>query len=290
MLRTSTRVSSGFILARHSSPSFGSQHVCSWYLPTARALGHSGQSRIARRNRAERAREGAEAPPQNHPGHAARQTRAQAEPMRSTTDSRDSVAWQVPGLRPPAYRRPRSDHRARRAAHGTSGAKRRKGSHSARRLRAPLWYGAAATASAGRGSAPARRRNPEPFTFIAPLGLVRPMTRTHVRLLGPCFKTGRVGHRPFARRERKGGLRRPSATRPSQGSQDTGGFPLRRHREAHDVGVPVRPGLRRPQQRVAATYSTRGNTPAGASSSAGTPKSSWVASANPTPGRHEPTS
>ena len=42
-----------------------------------------------------------------------------------------------------------------------------------------------------------------PFTFISPLGLVRPMTRTHVRLLGPCFKTGRVGHRPFARRERK---------------------------------------------------------------------------------------
>ena len=35
-LRTSTRVSSGFILARHSSPSFGSQHICSWYLPTAR--------------------------------------------------------------------------------------------------------------------------------------------------------------------------------------------------------------------------------------------------------------
>ena len=51
MLRTSTRVSSGFILARHSSPSFGSQHVCSWYLPTARALGHPGQSRIGRRHR-----------------------------------------------------------------------------------------------------------------------------------------------------------------------------------------------------------------------------------------------
>ena len=33
-LRTSTRVSSGFILTRHSSPSFGSQHVCSRYLPT----------------------------------------------------------------------------------------------------------------------------------------------------------------------------------------------------------------------------------------------------------------
>ena len=35
-LRTSTRVSSGFILARHSSPSFGSQHVCSRYSPPAR--------------------------------------------------------------------------------------------------------------------------------------------------------------------------------------------------------------------------------------------------------------
>lgn len=49
---------------------------------------------------------------------------------------------------------------------------------------------------------PPRRARRPPFTFIAPLGLVRPMTRTHVRLLGPCYKTGRVGHRPFARRER----------------------------------------------------------------------------------------
>ena len=40
-----------------------------------------------------------------------------------------------------------------------------------------------------------------PFTFISPLDLASPMTRTHVRLLGPCFKTGRVGHRSFARRE-----------------------------------------------------------------------------------------
>lgn len=31
------------------------------------------------------------------------------------------------------------------------------------------------------------------FTFISPLGLDSyPMTRAHVRLLGPCFKTGRV--------------------------------------------------------------------------------------------------
>jgi hypothetical protein len=28
------------------------------------------------------------------------------------------------------------------------------------------------------------------FTFISPLGLRVPMTRAHVRLLGPCFKTG----------------------------------------------------------------------------------------------------
>ena len=34
------------------------------------------------------------------------------------------------------------------------------------------------------------------FAFTAPLGLVNPMTRTHVRLLGPCFKTGRRRRRP----------------------------------------------------------------------------------------------
>lgn len=34
------------------------------------------------------------------------------------------------------------------------------------------------------------------FAFTAPLGLGNPMTRTHVRLLGPCFKTGRRRRRP----------------------------------------------------------------------------------------------
>ena len=34
------------------------------------------------------------------------------------------------------------------------------------------------------------------FAFTAPLGLVNPMTRLHVRLLGPCFKTGRRRRRP----------------------------------------------------------------------------------------------
>jgi hypothetical protein len=30
------------------------------------------------------------------------------------------------------------------------------------------------------------------FTFIMPMGFDHPKTRTHVRLLGPCFKTGRM--------------------------------------------------------------------------------------------------
>ena len=34
------------------------------------------------------------------------------------------------------------------------------------------------------------------FAFTAPSGLVNPMTCTHVRLLGPCFKTGHSLHRP----------------------------------------------------------------------------------------------
>ena len=38
------------------------------------------------------------------------------------------------------------------------------------------------------------------FAFTAPMGLANPMTCTHVRLLGPCFKTGRRGHRPTRNR------------------------------------------------------------------------------------------
>lgn len=46
---------------------------------------------------------------------------------------------------------------------------------------------------------PPEPASPTPVTFISPVGLEHPLTRTHVRLLGPCFKTGRVGHRSFAR-------------------------------------------------------------------------------------------
>ena len=32
-----------------------------------------------------------------------------------------------------------------------------------------------------------------PISFLAPYEFTHPLTRTHVRLLGPCFKTGRMG-------------------------------------------------------------------------------------------------
>lgn len=230
MLRTSTRVSSGFILARHSSPSFGSQHVCSWYLPTARVLGHSGQSRIGRQNRAGRTRMRAETPTRSPPDA----RRANREPKQRrrgqqqicTTASNGKSRACAP-LRTSASRE--GDGPPCAPSTREAGGKRRgKGTHPAHPPRPRFGMGNSA-AAAGRGSAPEDAdRGPKtpgrpPFTFITPLGLVRPMTRTHVRLLGPCFKTGRVGHRPFARRERVC----PSATRPSQGSQDTRGFPLR---------------------------------------------------------------
>ena len=140
-LRTSTRVSSGFILARHSSPSFGSQHVCSRYSPPA--MGHASPEPAPRRDR-------------------------------------PSACVELA------------------------------------------------------------------FTLIAPLGLVRPMTRTHVGLLGPCFKTGRVDHRPTRRRrtplpQRRDATRAGIGMGPSQGQPGHRGGPRpRRDGSAH-------PGLRQPR-------------------------------------------
>lgn len=47
---------------------------------------------------------------------------------------------------------------------------------------------------AGAAGSHLGRRAPA-FTFIAPRGFAHPPTRARVRLLGPCFKTGRVGSR-----------------------------------------------------------------------------------------------
>ena len=44
-------------------------------------------------------------------------------------------------------------------------------------------------------------RHRVPFAFTAPVSLENSMTRTHVRLLGPCFKTGRRRRRPTRNRE-----------------------------------------------------------------------------------------
>ena len=62
-------------------------------------------------------------------------------------------------------------------------------------------------ATRGRGKAPGLRPRLKsegsslghlsvPCAFTAPLGLVRPLARARVRLLGPCFKTGRRERRP----------------------------------------------------------------------------------------------
>ena len=87
----------------------------------------------------------------------------------------------------------------------------------------------------GRREAPGLRPRgivPRPqaaFAFTTPLGLVNPMTRTHVRLLGPCFKTGRRRRRPTRDRE---------ASRANEGTRCTS--PLR-----YPPGP--KPGTRGPQ-------------------------------------------
>jgi hypothetical protein len=54
------------------------------------------------------------------------------------------------------------------------------------------------------------------FAFTAPVGLVNPVTRTHVRLLGPCFKTGRRRHRPTRDRDASRASERHSLYEPAQ--------------------------------------------------------------------------
>jgi hypothetical protein len=82
-----------------------------------------------------------------------------------------------------------------------------------------------------------------PVSFLAPPGFPRPSARTHVRLLGPCFKTGRMGS-PQAG---AGGARAPREAPPAGARR----FPGRA--DGVSAGGIVRPGFgrRRGPQRSA---------------------------------------
>ena len=66
------------------------------------------------------------------------------------------------------------------------------------------------------------------FAFTAPLGFERPMACAHVKLLGPCFKTGRRDRRPTrdrdANRASKGTLYKRSLHYPSPTEPGTQGL------------------------------------------------------------------
>ena len=140
----------------------------------------------------------------------------------------DPSSWRVPDLRPPRRRRWRRAGRA-----GAGGNPRRPGEES-------------------RSLRPGARGRPllrgiGPITFIAPVGLERPLTRIHVGLLGPCFKTGRQEYRLFARREGHAGEGEGSA-----GASDLGptaasdqspvpGRPRRRDRRGSKTRAPGDP-------------------------------------------------
>lgn len=47
--------------------------------------------------------------------------------------------------------------------------------------------------SEDQGRSAVHPRGIPPISFLALYGFTHPLTRTHVRLLGPCFKTGRMG-------------------------------------------------------------------------------------------------
>ena len=70
------------------------------------------------------------------------------------------------------------------------------------------------------------------FAFTAPLGLVNPMARVHVRLLGPCFKTGRRGHRPTRQRD---------ANRDSNDARYTSSLTYLSATEPGHRGLPAKP-------------------------------------------------
>ena len=62
-------------------------------------------------------------------------------------------------------------------------------------------------------------------TFIAHTGFAHPWTCTHVRLLGPCFKTGRM--EPCGRRTVHARTRANTFTHPEKGYRVPAVFPMR---------------------------------------------------------------
>lgn len=125
-----------------------------------------------------------------------------------------------------------------------------------------------------------------PFRYA--FGFFHPNTCIIGRLLGPCFKTGRVDHRPFARREsrppRMGGARlydrrraaRTPAVSPTGQEEKPKPHPQPvGYQSVRAFDVPKSNGSRRP--------TVRRNTPADAGVGGGTPKYSWVALLRPHP-------
>src|SRR3954462_5795202 len=104
-----------------------------------------------------------------------------------------------------------------------------------------------------------------PISFLAPSGFSRPSARTHGRLLGPCFNTGRMGG-PRARargaqvppRRAAGGAVRGPARGPRGGTPGRRALlprPRRRHVHGQDrppgLGPPTRPATVRTPSRAA---------------------------------------
>ena len=102
------------------------------------------------------------------------------------------------------------------------------------------------------------------FTFIAPRGFTHPKTRAHVRLLGPCFKTGRMD--PYDRQHPKGMVRdhhpndrqRSSSTASSPPHSTAG----RKDGTLATRGMPCNASVGpEPRENQAVTERTRGPTP-----------------------------
>lgn len=166
-LRASTRVSPGFALPGRSSPSFGYQQVRCGSV-RLRRLTPDGERRTGRRCASPLPRRRGSRPTVSRASTRGALTACRRfEPKRHETRREARMPTERGGTRPPD---PRNTTLAPEPAPPDPAAERM-----------------------GRLDPTARA----PHTFIAPPGFrSSPSTRARVRLLGPCFKTGRVGFRP----------------------------------------------------------------------------------------------